>query len=666
MPDELSENSNQKLKTDTIQSKEHQKYISLISSAITNRFPGSDFLKVASQHAGVKAEELNDNWKGWAEDQKKTYEFHRQQLVDEITKSKIKPEEIDNYITTLNELFEETKVTENIDDLRDIQEILSFAKASDSLEKAKLWLRYAKEWRNRYITNNDDKKERLRINEFVRTLIDISGHNTSPRPATRSIEETDQLMQAILELYDYRYSLTPEETQKFLVKSQFYDTIYETNILDSLIETAKSIGLDRHDATQTRIIFNAIKKNQTLDAKILNKFIIMIGKYSQHHGLTETNIKGFQEKLLPALLKDDIQVQALLKGGNIWSMGPENMGIGDFVCHCYVTEIKPQNLNDLLLSIYEVPSTDFARYEQNRLDALALSSVFGALRDFIHDQRPGVSEVLQAMTDYYQTNDRSKLELLLLKTGGYLASADRRAVLLNKNYYENNVEETVNGKKKIVKAIDVLRRLSENTRPLHDKPPTTSNQTLNEKMMTLIQSRASRGVSRELLGETFNYINNLLIEFINHGEVGMEPNMVTALAWLERQGFYVLQNMNYEDQISIIKKKWFHSILQFQELTASPNNYSQEEFDGFINQVTNSENYIDAFKLVAKRILINLNKLARKYKAEGKNERIGALWSGNTAHELIGLSELKPASTEYGRKHRKEKLKPESERFKGD
>jgi hypothetical protein len=42
------------------------------------------------------------------------------------------------------------------------------------------------------------------------------------------------------------------------------------------------------------------------------------------------------------------------------------------------------------------------------------------------------------------------------------------------------------------------------------------------------------------------------------------------------------------------------------------------------------------------------------------------LWSGNVSHELIGISDWKPATTRYGERHREEQMKPEYLRNMGD
>ena len=184
-------------------------------------------------------------------------------------------------------------------------------------------------------------------------------------------------------------------------------------------------------------------------------------------------------------------------------------------------------------------------------------------------------------------------------------------------------------------------------------------------MATLGRSEAM-GRTRELLGEAYDYITARLVEMMDKREVGIEPDTLLALAWLERRGFEVLQKLTYEDQIGVYKQKWFHSILRFQELTTSPNRYDKVEFQSFLDQITQAKWCEEAYKLIGRRVLDHVNILARKYKSEGKDERTGGLWSGNSVHELIGLTDYRPAVTAYGKKHREERQKPEQDRLKGD
>lgn len=642
---------------------QRQARLGLIEPIVNSRFPTKDYLAIASQRAGVKVEDLDDDWRGSAESEKRQFEYQRQRLANEIAESNLKPEQVGEYLTTLTAIAEETNVKKGG---WDIQDIISLARASDTIEKARLWQKLATTWKSKFVTGVEEGIARQRLNDFNRLLIDLSGHNISPRPPIRSIEEISQLMQVFSEVYGYTYSLQSEEKQKFISRETVGNYTYEKNLLDSMVSNIVRLGLETHDSAQVSRALTLLKDNQQVAPEILGIYIDTVCHYGRNFGLKKEAVTGFQKKLLPALIKGDKQVQILLRGGNIWAMrSGETMGIGDFIYHCYATEVNPPNINDLLLAVREVPTTDYARFEQNRLDALAAGSVFGVLRDFIHDQRPGVSDVIQGMIDYYQTGDKSRLELLLAETGGYLASPDRQGIIFERSNYEREVEETVNGKKNKVKTIEILKRLAENTKPVDDTPPITSDAVLNEKMATLGRSEAM-GTTRELLGEAYDYVTTRLIEMMDKGEVGIEPNTLLALAWLERRGFEVLQKLTYEDQIGVYKQKWFHSILRFQEVTFSPKTYDQVEFQSFLDQIAQLESDKEAYQLVGRRILDHVNILARRYKSEGKNERTGALWSGNSVHELIGLIDFRPAITVYGKKHREERQKPEQDRLKGD
>lgn len=650
--------------SDIAQTSEQEKArLNSVSSLVNNRFPHKDYLAFASQQAGAKIEDLDEGWKGWAESQRKQFEYHRQSLTNKIVASQVNPEEVDEYISTLTALADETSIKKGG---WDIQDIISLVKTSESLDKASMWQKVATDWKNKFMTGVDEGAAHQRMNDFKRLLLDLSGHNISPRPPIRSVEEINQLMGVFSETYGYIYSLPTEAKQKFISKQTVGDYTYEKCLLDGMVLNIVRLGLESHDHVQTRRVLELLQ-NQQVASETLGIFIDAVCHYGRNYGLTEKAVNGFQGKLLPALASGDNQVQILLRGGNIWAMrSGETMGIGDFICHCYATEINPPNINDLLLTVREVPTTDYARFEQNRLDALAAGRVFGALRDFIHDQRPGVSEVIQNMIEYYQTGDKSRLELLLVKTGGYLASSDRQTIILDRNNYEVEVEETVNGQKRKVKTIDVLRRLAENVKPIADILPVTSDAELNEKMTALMKSRPTSEATRELLGQAYNHINTRLIEMMNNGEIGVEPNIVLALAWLERRGFDVLQKLTHEDQIGVYKQKWFHSLLRFQELTTSPNNYDHAEFQSFLDQITQAESDKEAYRLAGRRVLDNIDILARKYKTEGKSERTGALWSGNIAHEMIGLTDFRSAITAYGKKHREERLKPDQYKLRGD
>ena len=173
-------------------------------------------------------------------------------------------------------------------------------------------------------------------------------------------------------------------------------------------------------------------------------------------------------------------------------------------------------------------------------------------------------------------------------------------------------------------------------------------------------------VPKDLLQKAMDTVNSKLETMADQKEVGIEPNMVLAIAWLERKGYRAVRDMTYEDQLSAYKKPWFHSALKFQELTASAHPFDEKEFNDFTKKLDRSKNLKEAYRLVMDRTLKNVSELADVYMKNSKSNVTGALWSGNLAHELTALTDLKPADSIMGKKHRKEQEKPLEYKNTGD
>lgn len=522
-----------------------------------------------------------------------------------------------------------------------IYTLKTFINTSWSVEQAQLFAQFARLWKERFLaTASDDRVRYNRANNFTQLIYEMSGAGRLPKPEPRSAQETTALFEAIAEVYDTAYALPEtEENQR---------------IFNALTNGARDLGLRTNDPDQIRKVLQIYKEvagepNKELVGKIMDTVV----RYGRIHGLTEDAVHGFVEKLVPAMRSNDAQVAILTRGGNIWGMKPGDFGAGDFLVHSYALRITPAHINELLMAAREVPTTDLARLEQNRLDALTLAAPFGALRDFVHDQRPYVHEVIDAMVNYYDTADSKQLLSVLDKVDpGYLGSEGRRALLLDRNNYDIPTEERRaegNPQNETVKPIDILRRLNENTKPAEDTIPVTTDETFNK----LLKGLAQNG-NQAALQQVLDYINSRLMVMMQRGEIGIEPNLILAFAFLDKKGFQVLQKLNYEDQLGAYKQGWFYSILRFQELTSSPLDYNEGEFHQFLSQVASAESAQAAYRLIAQREVVNVSKLARIYNDMGKGNKAGALWSGNIAHELIGLTDLRSPITEQGRKAVKE------------
>jgi len=391
---------------------------------------------------------------------------------------------------------------------------------------------------------------------------------------------------------------------------------------------------------------SGIKYSLKINPKLTTQYLSFVGTYARRWGLTKDGAIGFTNKFFPAITeKKDLQriIRGVSWGAVKKESGEYSKGLADFVGECYACKVNPQNINSLLMSLKEVPATEAAKLEQNRKDGVALTERgFGTLRDLIHDQHPLVPDIIRAMLEYYETHDKSVLEPLLSQTGGYGSKETRKAIYDLSKYDEETLE--------------ILRRLAKNTEKINEssEPPETSDAELNTAIKELAKEK--KFVPKELLQKTLDIVNSKLETMTAQGEVGIEPNMILAVAWLEGKAYRAIRDMDYETQLSAFKQPWFHSILKFQELTASARDFNKEEFDSFIKKLKDCKTMEEAYRLVIDRILTNLSELAQIYQKTSKAHITGALWSGNIADALIELTELKEASTSLGKKFRKEKL----------
>ena len=564
--------------------------------------------------------------------------FDKQQLIDRIAQTEVADQDLSGYVTALYTLT--TTILPNGSELSSA-DIRRWIDACETTKQTQFHQRLAEQWKAKFMVGVDEKTARQRMQDFQSLIVDLTGCNIYPRPEARNAQTTKELFTAFTELYEQAYSISGQRQEDDI------DRLFRSG--------AESVGLTFNDPEQTRLMLQLYQEVSNYpDREIGKKFADDVVIYAKHHGLSTEKIRGFVDKLLPAMQNNDPQVEILLRGGNIWGMKRGDFGVGDYLCHAYASPITSSNLNELLLAAREVPTTNLSRLEQNRIDALTMSAPFGILRDFIHDQRPHVNEVLTAMIHYYDTGDRTQLESVLPKAD-YFNSDKRIQTMFDKSKYDLRVEDRAKPRS-WVKSVEVLRRLVENTKPVPDIPPTTSDEKLNKKLQTLEEELIGRrGVSKETLTNTIDYINQQLFSMMSRESVGIEPNHIMAISWVERRVFQVLQTMKYEDQTGAYKQEWFLSILRFQELIGSLQ-FNEQEFQNFIQILTDSNLAIEAYKLIGRRTLENIQKLATRYKQKGRTDS-GALWSGNLAHELVGLVDFKTAQTEQGRKFRNESAK---------
>jgi hypothetical protein len=389
-----------------------------------------------------------------------------------------------------------------------------------------------------------------------------------------------------------------------------------------------------------------------------------VANYTRNHPIDESTIHGFEEQLFPRMALRDPELTLLLAAGNRWGMGKGDFGVNDFLIHTTITEVSPLRINERMLIAASIPTLDEHHFRQNRLDALTLAPSFGILRDFIHDQRPNVHELLQAMVHYYDTNDRSQLETAI-PNATYFNNEERKAMLFDRAGYERLVEQeghdqyieqiqqqaqhgtNLSKNTMPVPAIEILRRLVTNTKPIPYKPPLLDDPELDPLIKQSTEDTAS-------LTRLIDAINTRLTDSIERKEIGLTPTFVQLLNWIDHRGFKLIQQLSFEKQRGIVHSPTLQSLIRFHELTASPEKYDSTEVDSFLTRLQREDD-LTASQMLAQRITTQISGLTKHYRATS-NLDPGALWSGNLTHELMTLGDLRPAATPIGERYKRDAL----------
>lgn len=382
-------------------------------------------------------------------------------------------------------------------------------------------------------------------------------------------------------------------------------------------------------------------------------------RYIRQHGLKNDTIEGFKENIIPLVEQNDPEVEALTNGGNIYGTGDGEYGIGDYIDECLTSRVNPENIDRLVRINREIPTSDFSKFEQNRKDAIRLQGTIIGGRDFIHDERPGAHEVLEAIEEYYDSRDDKSAHEVATEKLNELEEKYHFDILpnaLNIEAYEKPVAymayfQHASEGSSDERAIDILRRLVKNTTPDLLTAPKTKDEELNQLLQNINpQLNEQNGEVRlniKDVGPAIVRINQLLEE--NQNTLGIFPSTISAVAYLDKMSAYALRELDKKQTQEIIFDPSFKEIVRFSQLTSS-DGYDEPKFESQYNKILKevsfaySENGVDGSKIsealkdLSQMILKNADALAKTYKEEGKTQS-GSIWSGNLSHELIGLFE---------------------------
>jgi hypothetical protein len=501
----------------------------------------------------------------------------------------------------------------------------------------------ASTWAAAFLDTTDTAHRITRIEDFVysQNHLDFELMRSTDRKGSKSSDELrGNVFANTIEMFKAVYAADPDGTSH----ADF------PRVLRRVVQTnSLKLGAEEQPLFAAEL-FRAVQEEPR---SVQDRFSSTVSQYGRTHVLTAQATDALIANVLPRIRSNDPSVSPVSPSADTWAFGIGEFGLGDFVCHSYSREATPANLNELLMVLREIPTSSYARLEQNRHDGLRLVGKFGSvdIQDLIHDERPGVHALVSGMVDYYTTHNPTQIKAAIrdnVAIGDYFYGTSPDTAFMDLNAYdEQAVTGEFHGKRAAPeRVIDVLRRLAVNTEPVPEDPPKVSDVNLH-LMLEHVTDSDERSV-RQAVSRLTNYLNGRIESMIEDGVVGIEPSFVEALAWTERRQYHVLQAMTYEDQMGLAKQDWFRQILRFHELTHAPR-YDKTEFNEFM-QSLNSLNDIAAARAISTRASLQARDLMSRYETTGQSRWVNAVGSGDVTHELMAMLSRKPAVTAIGRR----------------
>lgn len=309
--------------------------------------------------------------------------------------------------------------------------------------------------------------------------------------------------------------------------------------------------------------------------------------------------------------------------GNIWGTDISDHGSSGFVFRCLTSRVTPYNITRLCRIAEQIPSSDENRFEQIRLDAIAVNDAFPRLRSYIHNQQPQQHKLLKRMVLYYDAVKGLNPELDV----SYRTAKLQRIVNYieaNSPDYNINADDLFNIKKYDAQTrdsqsnqttnIEVLRRLMNNTTPRTLETPQI-NDPYTKHLLEELMDIEFPFVRHDTYGLYLQKLNNHLERKMKAGSIGIQPKTINSILWSERRGFLLLQDMDAGYQLHAFKTPWFKEILRFYELTNSSQDTPNSDLNKFLASIKDSE-MEEAYIKISHRISNEIVALTQRQKKD--------------------------------------------------
>ena len=426
--------------------------------------------------------------------------------------------------------------------------------------------------------------------------------------------------------------------------SVFYNTHHETNvtfnkreIIDKFYSVDYGVLVANLGQVKTPIFSKRNLKeaeyevkrldimSQAIDSLTPAKFML----FALHFDKYIEKLPDIDDDLAVGAIKNVVPVikngknKILNSVGNIWGTDISDHGSSGFVFRCLTSRVTPSNITRLCRIAEQLPSSDENRFEQIRLDAIAVNDAFPRLRSYIHNQQPQQHKLLKRMVLYYDAVKGLNPELDV----SYRTAKLQRIVNYieaNSPDYNINADDLFNIKKYDAQTrdsqsnqttnIEVLRRLMNNTTPRTLETPQI-NDPYTKHLLEELMDIEFPFVRHDTYGLYLQKLNNHLERKMKAGSIGIQPKTINSILWSERRGFLLLQDMDAGYQLHAFKTPWFKEILRFYELTNSSQDTPNSDLNKFLASIKDSE-MEEAYIKISHRISNEIVALTQRQKKD--------------------------------------------------
>lgn len=426
--------------------------------------------------------------------------------------------------------------------------------------------------------------------------------------------------------------------------SVFYNTHHETNvtfnkreIIDKFYSVDYGVLVANLGQVKTPIFSKRNLKeaeyevkrldimSQAIDSLTPAKFML----FALHFDKYIEKLPDIDDDLAVGAIKNVVPVikngknKILNSVGNIWGTNISDHGSSGFVFRCLTSKVTPYNITRLCRIAEQIPSSDENRFEQIRLDAIAVNDAFPRLRSYIHNQQPQQHKLLKRMVLYYDAVKGLNPELDV----SYRTAKLQRIVNYieaNSPDYNINADDLFNIKKYDAQTrdsqsnqttnIEVLRRLMNNTTPRTLETPQI-NDPYTKHLLEELMDIEFPFVRHDTYGLYLQKLNNHLERKMKAGSIGIQPKTINSILWSERRGFLLLQDMDAGYQLHAFKTPWFKEILRFYELTNSSQDTPNSDLNKFLASIKDSE-MEEAYIKISHRISNEIVALTQRQKKD--------------------------------------------------